>query len=84
MTVNIWDIGVTIMVAGMLLVFLAVLLMIAGSIKESKGKTRGAAVIFIGPIPFAVATDKTTLLIATILAVGMILILYLYLFGLGG
>lgn len=84
MTTNLEGVGLLLVVSGFILIFLAALLLALGSIRGAGGKVRGAAVVFIGPVPLAIATDKLTLLVAAVLAVGMILVLYLYLVNAGG
>ena len=76
--VSLLQLGLAMVLIGFLLVFIAFVLLFAS---QGSGRTRGAAVLFIGPIPVAVGTDKNTLLIAVILALAMVLLAYLMLAG---
>ena len=72
------QLGLITMIIGFVLVFIGVLL---SFLTSGKREARGAAVVFIGPIPIAFGTDKNTLLVAVLLAVGMLIAVYLMLRG---
>ncbi len=74
--------------AGLMLVALGVIMMFAGAILlalaavAGGGQVSGGLVIFIGPLPIAVSwgpSGHILLLVAVLLALGMILITYLFL-----
>ena len=71
-----WSIGLTLIVAGFALVFIATLLLaLKGS--GGKGKVKAGGVVIIGPVPIVFGTDKQTvkaLLILSIILVALLLI----------
>jgi uncharacterized protein (TIGR00304 family) len=71
-----WSIGLTLIVAGFVLVFVAtILLSLKGS--SGKGKVKAGGVVIIGPVPIIFGTDKQTvkaLLILSIILVTLLLI----------
>ena len=75
-----WSVGLTLIVAGFALVFIATLLL---SLKSSsgKGKVKAGGIVIIGPVPIIFGTDKQTvkaLLILSIILVALLLIWLLY------
>jgi len=71
-----WSIGLTLILAGFALVFIATLLLtFKGS--GGKGKVKAGGVVIIGPVPIVFGTDKQTvkaLLILSIILVALLLI----------
>jgi len=68
--------------AGILLILVGVIMFIAGLtlsvLEQGKGKTevKGGAIIFIGPIPIALGTDKNSIIIISILMIILMIIAY--------
>lgn len=71
------QLGITLIFLGFMLLVLSMLIIA----RRSRGKARGGAVIFIGPVPIAVGSDRISVLIAVLMAVAMIAMLYLMLWG---
>jgi uncharacterized protein (TIGR00304 family) len=71
-----WSIGLTLIVAGFALAFIATLLLaLKGT--GGKGKVKAGGVVIIGPVPIILGTDKQTvkaLLIFSIILVALLLI----------
>ena len=72
-----WNVGLTLIVAGFALVFIATLLLVfKGS--SGKGKVKAGGVVIIGPVPIIFGTDKQmvkVLLVLSIILVALLLIL---------
>jgi uncharacterized protein (TIGR00304 family) len=71
-----WSIGLTLIVVGFALVFIATLLL-AFKGSSGKGKVKAGGVVIIGPFPIIFGTDKQTvkaLLILSIILVTLLLI----------
>jgi uncharacterized protein (TIGR00304 family) len=75
-----YGVGTALVVVGVVVIVLAVIFASRGSVKE--GKTRGAGVIMIGPIPIIFGTDKKSVKEVLALALGLsvvvLIILLLY------
>lgn len=54
---------------GILLIFLGIIFIIISTIQDTDIKSGGGAVIFIGPIPIAIGTDKRWALTALIIGI---------------
>lgn len=62
---------------GILLIFAGIIFLIISATQGSDIKSGGGAVIFIGPIPIAIGTDKKWALIALILGIILYLMFFL-------
>ena len=74
---NLVSIGWLMLMVGVILIFIAVALMVIGSMKGA-GKIHGGGAILIGPIPIVFGTSREivkVMLILAILAIAIILIL---------
>ncbi len=67
------ELGFVLMIAGFIIVFLAVVLLIIASLKGG-GRVRGGGIILIGPIPIMYATDKKSAYVLSILMIAIIVI----------
>lgn len=75
------NIGMILIFAGFLIIFLAVVLMFFMNIRD-KGKVRGGGAVIIGPFPIIFGTDKesvrTLLLLSIILIILMLFVMVFY------
>jgi len=76
-----FNIGMILIFAGFLIIFLAVVLLFFTNIR-SKGKVRGGGAVIIGPFPIIFGTDKesvrTLLLLSIILIILMLFVMVFY------
>ena len=80
-----WSLGLIIILAGFLMIFIGILLMLILALKDkNKGETKAGFVFFIGPFPIIGASDKETMrlalyftLIAAVLFILVVLLLLL-------
>jgi uncharacterized protein (TIGR00304 family) len=73
-----WSIGLTLIIAGFALVFIATLLLaLKGA--GGKGKVKAGGVIIIGPVPIIFGTDKQTVKALLILSIILVAILLIWL-----
>ncbi len=75
MSEHLWNIGIVLILAGLLVTFVAIVL----SLKTFKGKSKvqGGGAIIIGPFPIIVGTDKESvkiLLLLSIVLIGLLLV----------
>jgi uncharacterized protein (TIGR00304 family) len=70
-----FEAGVAILVLGIFLLLLAAALYAGG--RGGEGEAKGAAVLFIGPIPIAFGNDRGLLSISVLLALAMLVLLVL-------
>ncbi len=71
--------GLTLIVLGFIISFLAVLLMFIGAY-PFKGRTRGGGLIMIGPIPIIFGTDKESVKILILLATALMILAIIVIF----
>ena len=71
--------GLTLIVLGFIISFLAVLLMFIRA-GPFKGKTRGGGLIMIGPIPIIFGTDKESVKILILLAAALMILAIIVIF----
>jgi uncharacterized protein (TIGR00304 family) len=69
-------VGTLLIIAGIIVVVLAVIL--ASSGKHEKAKNKGAGIVMIGPIPIIFGTDKKSVMIVVGLAIALMVILIVY------
>jgi uncharacterized protein (TIGR00304 family) len=73
-----WSIGLTLIIAGFALVFIATLLLaLKGS--GGKGKVKAGGAVIIGPVPIIFGTDKQTVKALLILSIILVAILLIWL-----
>jgi len=76
-----WSLGVTLILLGFAVSFIAVLLLVLSGVKGGKGRVRGGGVVIIGPIPVIFGTDKESvkfILVLSIILVVLLLILTVF------
>jgi len=73
LAITLLSIGILLIFLGFALAILAIILIILR--QPAKGKVRGGAVIFIGPIPIIFGTDKRIAALALIFAVSILAIM---------
>lgn len=66
--------GIALIFAGMLIVLAALILLLFSAAKR-EGKTRGAGVIIVGPIPIIFGTDKESLKSVLLLSLALTVLL---------
>jgi len=75
------SIGMILILAGFIIIFLAIVLMFFMNIRD-KGKFKGGGAVIIGPFPIIFGTDKesvkTLLLLAVILIILMLFVMVFY------
>jgi len=71
--------GLTLIILGFIISFLAVLLMFIRA-GPFKGKTRGGGLIMIGPIPIIFGTDKESVKILILLAAALMILAIIVIF----
>jgi uncharacterized protein (TIGR00304 family) len=67
-----YSIGIILIVAGILIIIVAVILSSVGS--PNKGNVRGGGIIMIGPVPIIFGTDRKSLKTVASLAVALMVI----------
>jgi uncharacterized membrane protein len=72
------ELGFVLIMLGLAALVVGLLLAQGGRVDEPQGK--GAAVIFVGPLPIAIGNDSRAVIIAALLAVGMLVALALMLY----
>jgi len=70
-----WDIGVTLILLGFAISFIAALLMVLSGVRGGKGRVKGGGAIIVGPIPIIFGTDKESLKIILVLSIILIALL---------
>ncbi|MDH5795214.1 MAG: DUF131 domain-containing protein [Candidatus Bathyarchaeota archaeon] len=70
---SLFTVGVILIFAGLAVTFLATLLMFFRD-SRARGRTRGGALIMIGPIPLVFGTDKETIKILLILSIVLMIL----------
>ena len=71
--------GVTLIILGFIISFLAVLLMFIRAYRF-RGKTRGGGLIMIGPIPIIFGTDRESVKMLILLAVALMILMIIIIF----
>jgi len=71
--------GVTLIILGFIISFLAVLLMFIRAY-GFRGKTRGGGLIMIGPIPIIFGTDRESVKMLILLAVALMILMIIIIF----
>jgi len=74
MSEQLWNMGIILIFAGFLVIFVATILLALRGFKE-KGKVRGGGAIIIGPFPIVFGTDKESVKILLILSIILIALL---------
>ncbi|HFC49313.1 MAG TPA: DUF131 domain-containing protein [Thermofilum sp.] len=73
-----WSLGLIIILAGFLIIFIGILLMLILALKgKNSGETKAGFVFFIGPLPIIGASDKETMrlmLYFTLIAVALFIL----------
>lgn len=77
--VTLAEIGLTLVVIGFILALVAVVLL-AVKARGDGGRTRGGAVLLIGPIPIIFGTDRESVKILVILAIILIVVVITFTF----
>jgi len=73
-----WNIGVTLILLGFAISFMAVLWLVISSMKGGKGRVKGGGAVIIGPIPIIFGTDKESMkfiLVLSIILIALLLVL---------
>lgn len=73
------SIGLILIVLGVLTVFIGLFLQDSSDRAKSDVNIRGGAVVFIGPIPVVIGTDRESALAVAVLAIVLIALAYLFL-----
>jgi len=76
-----WSLGVTLILLGFAVSFIAVLLLVLSGVKGGKGRVKGGGAVIIGPIPIIFGTDKESvkfILVLSIILVVLLLILTVF------
>lgn len=79
-----WTVGVSLILLGFVISFIAVLWLILSSVKGGKGKVRGGGAVIIGPIPIIFGTDKESvriILVLSIILVALLIVLMMLSYG---
>ncbi len=74
---NIVGIGFALIIIGFILAFVAIILLAIKTSRET-GKTRGAGVLLIGPIPIIFGTDRESVKVLMVLAIVLIVIILVF------
>ena len=72
-----FNIGLTLVIIGFGVVFIAVMLM-GFTAAKTKGKVKGGGVVVIGPFPIIFGTDKESVKIILVLAIVLIVLLAVF------
>jgi len=75
--VSISSIGFTVLILGIILAFVAVILIAARAV-SSPGRTRGGGVLLIGPFPIVFGTDRESAKILMVLAIILIAVVLFF------
>jgi uncharacterized protein (TIGR00304 family) len=70
---TLYSLGIILIFAGMLVVFIAIVLIFLSSVRE--GKVRGGGAIIIGPFPIIFGTDKESVKTILLLSIALMIIL---------
>jgi len=70
-----WNIGFSLILAGFVISFIAVLWLVLSGLKGGKGRVKGGGAIIIGPVPIIFGTDKESLKIILVLSIILIALL---------
>jgi len=75
-----WNIGVTLIILGFAISFIAMIWLVLSGVRggKGKGKVRGGGAVIIGPIPIIFGTDKESvklILVLSIILVALLLVL---------
>jgi len=73
-----WSVGLTLVLVGFAMAFVAVVLLALRGARGGKGKVKGGGVVIIGPIPIIFGTDKQSvkiILVLSIILVALLLVL---------
>jgi len=73
-----WSVGLTLVLIGFAIAFVAVVLLALRGARGGKGKVKGGGVVIIGPIPIIFGTDKQSvkiILVLSIILVALLLVL---------
>jgi len=76
-----WNLGVTLIVLGFAISFIAVLSLVFSGARGGRGKVKGGGAVIIGPIPIIFGTDKESvkfILVLSIILVVLLLILTVF------
>ena len=73
-----WNIGLTSVLAGFALAFIAVILFFLRGAKGGRGKVKGGGVVIIGPIPIIFGTDKESVRIILVLSIILMILLLVW------
>lgn len=66
-----FSIGVILLFAGIVIAFVAVILLVISAMK-GKGKVRGGGAVIIGPFPIIFGTDKESVKVLLLLSIALI------------
>ena len=59
--------------AGVLLILIGFALLAIGALRAAGGRSKGAVVVVVGPVPIAIGNDRKLLAIAILLALAVLL-----------
>lgn len=69
--------GIILILAGIIISIIGLTISVLSEQGKGKTEVRGGAIIFIGPIPIALGTDKFSIIIISILMIILMIIAYL-------
>lgn len=72
-----FTVGFILILAGFIMVFVAVLLFFLKALRE-KGRVRGGGVVMIGPFPIVFGADKESVKIVLLLSIALIVLLLVF------
>jgi len=70
-----WSVGLTLVLVGFAIAFVAVVLLALRGARGGKGKVKGGGVVIIGPIPIIFGTDKQSVKIILVLSIILVALL---------
>lgn len=70
-----WNVGFTLIVAGVAVSVIAVLWLVLSGAKGGRGRVRGGGVVIIGPVPIIFGTDKESVKIILVLSIVLVVLL---------
>ena len=70
-----WNIGVSLIILGFAVAFIAVLWLVLSRVKGGRGKVKGGGAIIIGPVPIIFGTDKESVKIILLLSITLVVLL---------
>jgi len=76
-----WSVGISLIVLGFALSFVAVLLLFFSGMKGARGRVRGGGAVIVGPIPIVFGTDRESvrlILVLSIILVALLLVLTVF------